>query len=433
MIQIPPALALAAMALIAPAAPTPEPPPHGPVPTRVVRTEAGYELHRGGEPYFIRGVGGTSRLERLAAAGGNSIRTWDAEGMRPLLDEAHAHGLSVALGLWLQHERHGFDYDDPSQRAAQLDRVRALVVEHKDHPALLLWGVGNEVELEGDMDKALRFVEEAAAIVKALDPNHPTMAVVAEIGGDKARLVQDRCPNIDILGINSYAGLTSIPQRLTEQGFTKPYIVTEFGVPGHWEVAKTPWGAPIEPASAEKAAAYERNYRGGILAEHPGRCLGSYAFLWGHKQETTGTWFGMFLPTGESAPTVDTMHTLWTGSPPANRAPEVRGIAIEGHDRRYFAPGSVLRLTAQAADPDGDEVECLWELRHESTDRRSGGDAEARPDVIEGVFSEPDGLGVTLRIPDEPGPYRIFLRVRDPHHQAGTANLPILVRTGQGG
>jgi hypothetical protein len=75
-------------------------------------------------------------------------------------------------------------------------------------------------------------------------------------------------------------------------------VITEFGPPGPWEVRKTSWGAPVEPTSTEKAKIYLRNHSGAIAAESA-QCLGSYAFLWGHKQEATATWFGMFLPSGE--------------------------------------------------------------------------------------------------------------------------------------
>ena len=43
-------------------------------------------------------------------------------------------------------------------------------------------------------------------------------------------------------------------------GFTRPYIVTEFGPFGFWEVGSTAWKAPIEPSSTEKAQVYLKNY-----------------------------------------------------------------------------------------------------------------------------------------------------------------------------
>ena len=39
---------------------------------------------------------------------------------------------------------------------------------------------------------------------------HPVMTVVAEIGGDKVANFQRLCPNVDILGINSYGGVQSL-------------------------------------------------------------------------------------------------------------------------------------------------------------------------------------------------------------------------------
>lgn len=70
-----------------------------PVPVAVRRTATGYELTRGGRPYFVKGAGGHGYLDRLAAYGGNSIRTWSTDDAGRILDEAQRHGLTVMLGL----------------------------------------------------------------------------------------------------------------------------------------------------------------------------------------------------------------------------------------------------------------------------------------------------------------------------------------------
>ena len=60
------------------------------------------------------------------------------------------------------------------------------------------------------------------------------------------------------------------------------------GAAGVWESGKDVNGAFSEPTStakaAAKAAAYRAAYEGGVLAQ-PGVCLGSYAFVWGQKEE----------------------------------------------------------------------------------------------------------------------------------------------------
>ena len=151
---------------------------------------------------------------------------------------------------------------------------------YKDHPAVLLWGIGNEMEgyAQGDKASIWKAVEAAAALAKRLDPNHPTMTVIAEVGGARVRSIHEFCPSIDLVGINSYAGLPSMPARYRAAGGTKPYAVTEFGVPGTWEVAKTDWGVAVEPTSTEKAAFLRKSYEKGVLAERDGLCLGSFAF-----------------------------------------------------------------------------------------------------------------------------------------------------------
>lgn len=400
----------------------------GPPSTVEVRwTGRGYELLRNGEPFFVRGVGGHTHLDRLAAAGGNAIRTWDGEGIDGLLNEAHEHGLAVCVGIWLVHERHGHDYNDPEVRREQLEKVRRIVTRYKDHPALLAWGVGNEVELGGDLGLALRSVEEAAALIKTLDTRHPTVAIVAEIGDDKARRIMEECPSIDVIGVNAYGGAASVPERLLAQGYNGPYMITEFGPLGHWEGPSTEWGAPIEQPSHQKAMFYANSYRLGVESERPGRCLGSFAFLWGHKQETTATWFGMLLPTGETTEAVDYLSRFWTGRAAAANAPRVSAIRLDGTDPGTLGPGQRFSATVSVHDPDGDPLAVEWKVVGESTDRRTGGDAEQAPPTIPGRVVSSDGLTAEIIAPEEPGAYRLFVFVRDGTGRAGTANLPFLV------
>ncbi len=141
-----------------------------PVPVELRQTDAGWQLFRAGEPYFIRGAGGDHSLEALKAAGANSVRTWGGDpGAK--LDEAHALGMTVAVGIWLGHERHGFDYGNPAQVRAQLDEARAIVEKYKDHPAVLLWGVGNEMEgfEDGDNPRIWKAVNDVAAMIKEIE------------------------------------------------------------------------------------------------------------------------------------------------------------------------------------------------------------------------------------------------------------------------
>jgi len=395
----------------------------------VTKGPDGYQLLRNGEPYTVRGAGGETHLELLKAAGGNSIRTWGAERQGALLDRAHALGLSVTIGIWLGHERHGFRYDDPKQVADQLAQARRFVEQYRSHPALLLWGVGNEMEASGGNPAVWKAVNDVARMIQQVDPHHPTMTVVAEIGGSKVPMLRRHCPDVDLLGVNSYGGLATLPRRLRTAGWDRPYLVTEFGPRGHWEVGKTPWGAPIEPTSTEKARTYREGYERAVAAQR-GWCLGAYAFLWGHKQEATATWFGMLLPVPggvERLGAVDAMTYAWTGRWPENRAPEVEALECEAGGQEV-APGARLTAEVRARDPEGDALTARWEVRSESADRREGGDQESLPPAHPESIVEARGLSLVFRAPSRPGPYRLFVTLHDGRGSAATANVPFLVR-----
>ncbi len=156
-----------------------EPPVGNPsAPTSIRFDGTRYELLRYGKPYFIRGAGGVSHFEDLKAAGGNSVRIWDDIDADRLLDEAQALGLTVMFGLWVEREMEGFDYNDQAAVERQYERIRKTVLRYRNHPALLLWCVGNEWSQEADNFKVFGQVNRLSKLVHQLDPNHPVSTVI---------------------------------------------------------------------------------------------------------------------------------------------------------------------------------------------------------------------------------------------------------------
>ena len=157
------------------------------------------------------------------------------------------------------------------------------------------------------------------------------------------------------------------------------------------------------------------------------QCLGSYVFLWGHKQEATGSWFSMFLPSGEKTPRVDALAKAWSGDWPANRAPILKSADVPCDNRRVKA-GQTVSLRVTYEDPEGDALEYGWEVVHESTDRRVGGDEEHRPEVVAGAVTTSAAPGqVELLTPKTAGPYRLFVIVKDGKGSACVDNWPFFV------
>jgi hypothetical protein len=405
-------------------------------PLALRRTAAGgWELVREGKPFFLRGAGGQRHLDVLAESGGNSIRTWGIDSLaetadgKPLVERARELNLTIAAGLWVAHERHGFNYSDPAQLEKQRQEIRAAVAKWKHEPSIGFWGLGNEMEgptADGKDERIWKELEVLAKIVKEEDPSRLVMTVIAGAARPKIEGVKNHCPSIDILGVNAYASASGAGKAVKEAGWSKPFVLTEFGPSGHWEVAKTPWGAPIEPSSRDKAAKYFSTQQL-VTEESSGLCVGSYAFLWGQKQECTATWYGMFLKSGEKLPSVDAMSRAWTDRWPANRCPRVETFSSPAKGGRV-KPGQPVELTLDVADPNGDPVTLEWTLAAESTDRQTGGDAERAPEQLKLEVKPAGEKQWTFTAPQKPGDYRVFLVVRDGRGAASAENIPFQVR-----
>ena len=402
----------------------------GPVPVRIVAEDGRYTMLRGGQPYLVKGAGAAGvALASVAARGGNSIRTWGIDMARMKLDAAHRHGLTVAMGLPVAAERFGFDYAAPDAVAAQRQAVRDAVLRYKDHPALLAWIIGNELDHGAADPRVYDEVDALSRMIHDLDPNHPTTTAIAGLDPDVVKRVRRRAPDLDFLSLQLYGGLAALPSALALLDGT-PFLITEWGPIGHWEVERTPWGAPIEQDSAAKARRHIDGYRR-FIEPHLDQGFGAYVFLWGQKQERTPTWYSLFTPTGEATAAVDAMQHLWTGRWPDNRAPTLRSLRLDGRTadshvtlverRRYTAVASV-------ADPDGDAVAYQWNIKPESTSTAVGGDPEAPIDDRAGLIDDPSRARIELLAPSPPGAYRLFVYAYDGHGHAAHANIPFLVR-----
>jgi len=403
----------------------------GPLRVTLQAQGGGYRLLVDGKPYFIKGAVGNDYLDKLKAYGGNSIRTNPRH-----LDQAQALGLTALVNLPVRAERDGMNYDDADAVKKQHEAVLEIVRRTKNHPATLLWALGNELDfIQANVKlhynaKVWDAVEALTKEIHRLDPNHPVMTVVGSINQEKIADLLARAPSLDLLGINEYGDLAKIPGWLREYGWQKPYAVTEWGPTGFWQVPKTPWKAPIEETSGAKADRYRERYESAIAADRD-RCLGSYVFLWRQHQERTHTWFGMFDAQGQETEAVDVMHFAWTNRWPANRAPRLFDppkIGIQtAYDGIYLRPGLRYEASAQVSDPDGDALRFSWEVLREGSDFPYGGNGEKRLPALTGLVSDENHSKISFKAPAEAGPYRLFVYAYDGHGHWATANVPFFV------
>lgn len=388
-----------------------------------------YMLYRGGEPYYIKGAGGSNHIDELISLGGNSIRTWGIDEADEALEKAEKNGLTVMLGLWVQHERHGFDYNDEAAVQAQLERFTEIVKKYKDHPSILLWGIGNEVDLFYSNKKVWDAIQDIAKMIHEIDPNHPTSTVTAGLEEDEVKQIKARAPDIDIYGINTYGDIAKISENLSDFGWKGPYIVSEWGPNGHWEVPKTPWGAPLEQTSTEKAASYAMRYDKYIFQQKQ-QCIGSYVFLWGQKQETTSTWYGLFTEKGDPTEPLDELHQAWKGRPIDNRAPEIEEIKFNDFEDKLnvrLMAGEDYEVSLSFKEPDQDRASVKWMVFPESSNTKAGGDFENSLQPVLGSFKKKRKSEAVIKAPEEEGAYRIFVFIQDPDNRTAYANIPFYV------
>ena len=395
-----------------------------------------FQLSVDNQPFYINGAGvDFGSIKSLAEFGGNAFRTWrvnngEKTGLE-ILNEAHQNGLMVCMGIEVERERHGFDYDDEQAVAEQMAAIKQDIVALKDHPALLMWGIGNELNLRHKNPKVWDAVNDLSKMIHQIDPNHPTTTMLAGAEPEVIALVAESCPDLDLLSFQIYGAIDKLPGFLQESNYQGAYMITEWGATGHWECDNTSWDRPIEANSSVKANDYQARYVDYIAADAK-QCIGSFVFLWGQKQERTPTWYGLFLDNNNSTEAAQVMQYLWTGKWAQHRIPKIGQLSING----MLAEESVCLHQGQAynakidIENSADNLSYRWELMKE-VDREQesdGGDFEPTPDIVWQQSNLNSSSEVEFS-PPQIGEFRLFVYIDDGYGGSATANMPILVES----
>lgn len=390
-----------------------------------------FQLIKDGNPYYIKGVSGHEHMDKVKAYGGNSIRTYDYTALDSIMEMADFLGLTVMVGLEVGKEYWGNDFNYFSIRAIhdKIDEVETVVRKYKDHPALLMWSVGNEVHLHGGNRFMIFYtLNRIAKMIHEVDGNHPVMTTLpAGENIDKYGYISFVMPHIDILGFNSFGSISTIKSNITKRfGWNKPYILSEWGSLGPWEVNFTEWGSPVEIKNSQKVEKINEHWD--IMNMDQNLLLGGYVFYWGNKYEVTDTWFSFFSEEGYESNLVKALQAKWTGELPSNLAPFIDTLFIEStlpdNNNRYLVSDSLYAATVRAFDPENDSLTYRWELRPEGINLRIKGEFKNN---LTHLFENESGNKLTFKTPSEEGGYRLISYVYDGRNHVASHNIPFYV------
>lgn len=367
-----------------------------------------------------------SHMEALKEMGVNSIRTWGTGAeTQMLLDACHRHGIEVMMGIWMRHGRPGMEGDDNfdwvnDQQGANDQYKDALKwVEHyMNHPAVLCWGVGNEVVLNCPSEEAkvsyAKFLDKVCKAVKELDKHHPVISVSA--WNLSWKYWRDYVPSLDGYGINAYGpGAAGIQKMKNELGISKPYVITEYGPMGEWDVQPDANGLKQEPQDDAKYSQILNVYKDGIV--NKSECLGVYSFNYGDGWSHGSVWLNFFMK-GAKRPGYWATREAFTGQEPENHIPVVTLDLPEDH----WDGGKWYDVNMQITDAEGDSTH--FEFHY---NKREGG--RIAGDVIVPLQHRYKGEQLQVKAPEVGGVLKLYCFVWDAANNLGVRFTSIVVES----
>ncbi len=174
------------------------------------------------------------QLQILKAMGCNAIRTAHNPPAPEFLDLCDKMGFLVmdeAFDTW-NKKKNKFDYHLDFKNWYKQD-LQAMVLRDRNHPAVFMWSIGNEIPEQFD-SSSIQFTKELVDIVKQIDPARPVTSAVTETLFEKNFIAQSDA--LDVIGFNykdyDYAKL---PQRFIHQKFIATETVSGLATRGVYQ------------------------------------------------------------------------------------------------------------------------------------------------------------------------------------------------------
>jgi hypothetical protein len=291
-----------------------------------------YSFYKEGKPVKVKGAAGYTQIRELASYGGNTIMCWDTSKLENTLVEAARYKVWVIIGLDIPSPKYEDFYRDEVKLAALYHAYSNLVLKYKDHPALLAWCLGNEIEFPFTLTNSpfYKSYNKLLSRINFIDRNHPVTTTLPNIAKRSIVNIQWKIPGLDFISFNTYNQLKTIRQDLTaiKWIWDGPYLVSEWAPNGGWEAETTAWHAPIENTSTKKAEQYSEFYKD-FMPHDDERFLGSLAFYWGSRQEYTSTWYGVYNDEGAATEVAEVLNDCWKDTVTEHRAPRVRFMLVD--------------------------------------------------------------------------------------------------------
>lgn len=401
---------------------------------KTLKQDTGWQLLVDGKPFELKGVGvgynyGSYDEDYLLMAkemGANAVRTWNYTpgGIdKSYLDNAHELGLYVASWMWLnpaKTEWENISYKPGSPyRESCKRRIKNWVNELKDHPALLMWGVGNEVMYFSDTEEEkvafAEFLNELCQLIHELDPNHPV--IYASMQEVEFPYLAKYTPDLDIIGVNTYSNIATAEKRWEMAGFKVPYILTEFGPVNKWGVGKDSNGLAIDPPDWHKARQYNTFFKD--LKKYKSNCLGGFVFYLGELDQWTATWWPLNWRDLKRA-SYWAAYTAYTGKEPINKPPKIESVTLSKCNK--LAPFEEISVEVTAEDPENDPLTIDYDLRTIKEQIVLQTPDEHSEEVM--TLTE---NGFTLTMPSYESKYILYIIVKDDHGNVAIANRSLVV------
>lgn len=399
-----------------------------------IRSEGGkYILYRNGRPFMVQGASGHTFLKELREAGGNTIRVYDTIQLASILDEAHRNDIAVIAGLPMPASVYLDDfYTDDAKVNAMYRAFRNTVIRYKDHPALLMWCLGNEPVMtwKPGHDAFYNAYNRLLGMIHTIDPDHPVTTTMPNFNIAQVLAIKYRIPGLDLISFNTFGKLKILNRQLERFAcvWDGPFLVMEWGAYGPWESEMTAWQAPLENTSTKKAEHYRNMYETQMPLKHP-HFLGSTVFFWGQKQEVTPTWFSMFSASGAATESVHVLKQLWRKTAPET-VPRLKYMLLAGKGARddlMFRPRSEQSAEIFMEDNNNAKIASIeWQIMKE--DWYEDLKRKKMPvNLLDTLMSAGSGSRLSFTAPAKEGPYRIYVCVKDEQGNIATANTPFYV------